>query len=323
MGASPSGLSESQLKRVAGEREIEGAVQVHFTQEERGDVALRDNAADRIRCKYPDREPGEVLRLASSLSKSSSLQEAFFSGMSDASTEDLPLAITWRDIGSPETRKTLQQAFDKFAPQFQYGSYCATIKIGSMYLTWDNSELVIPETDINPIFEDTPTREVAEVVTPTSLSPEDVQISTVFKEDLVVDMRQNKTERIGALLDVLVRYNTKYHFGLLTCNCQHFVGDILEALGAKENVRCFEDCLSHHRHVLEYRGVDVVKEEFNTHQELDTYVNIRLENMDAGELYFCYGHYLLFHAWSKECPQLSAFKCPMISCRFRELTYRV
>ena len=108
MGASPSGLSESQLKRVAGEREIEGAVQVHFTQEERGDVALRDNAADRIRSKYPDRKPGEVLRLACSLSKSSSLQEAFFSGMSDASTEDLPLAIIWSDISIPETRKTLQ-----------------------------------------------------------------------------------------------------------------------------------------------------------------------------------------------------------------------
>ena len=326
MGASPSGLSESHFKRnTGGERDIARTVQAQSTEEERNDVTLRDGVADRIHSKYPDREPEEVMRLADSISHSGYLQEAFFSGISSACTEDLPIAIIWRDITGRETRKTLQTAFDKFAPQFQYGPYCATVKIGSVYLTWDSNDIVIPQTYISPVFQDSPTHDTAEVAgsSSPSLSPEDVQISPTLKEEFVVDMRQKREERIKALMDVLVRYNTKYHFGLLTCNCQHFVCDILEALGAKEQVQCYEDCLSHHRRVLEVRGVDVVKEEFNSHEELDTYVNLRLDNMDPGELYFCYGHYLLFHAWSNECPQLVAFKCPIISCRFRELAYRV
>ena len=330
MGASAStstsGLSGSQFKKASGEREIAERAQVQSSEEERSDVALRDHAAGRICSKYPEREPEEVARLAESISNSNSLQQAFFSGISEASVENLPLAIIWRDIVCTDTRKKLEQAFDKFAPQFQYGPYCATVKIGDMYLTWDNSDLVIPQAEMSYIFAEVPTHDVD---TPTgvslgsALSPEDVTISPTFKEEFLVDMGHNKTEKIKAVMDVLVRYNTKYHYGLLTCNCQHFVCDILEALDAKEHARGFEDCLSHHSRVLEVRGLNVVKEEFNSHEELDTYVNIRLESMDAGEIYFCYGHYLLFHAWSEECPQLSAFKCPVNSCRFRELKYRI
>ena len=332
MGASTShGLSGSQFKKEAGEREITAGEETEAPSEGRSDVALKDHAADRIRSVYPDREPGEVMRLAETISNSSSLHETFFSSMSEDSAGDLSIAIVWRDIASAEDRETLAQAFDKFAPHFQYGPYCATVRVGNVYLLWDNSDLVIPSTEMSPIFGEFPAQEVdqpaVEATTEFSacrpLSLEDIQISTTFKEEFVLDMTQNKAEKVTALMDVLVRYNTKYHYGLLTCNCQHFISDVLDALEAKGQVHSYEDCLPHHSRVLEFRGLEVIKEEFNTHEELDTYVNIRLEDMDTGELYFCYGHYLLFHAWSLECPLLTAFKCCAVSCRFRELRYRV
>lgn len=331
MGASASGLSGSQLKE-QGKRDITEEMKClnpgEDKREERTKTALRDYAADRVRFVYPNREKEGVIRLAEKISDSNRLQEAYFSSVIEDYAEGLPVAIIWRDIASAQTKKELTDAFDNFALQFEYGPYCATVKIGNLYLQWDNTELVIPQAQISSMFtkslvDSSPGAVETASAAEEPLSLEDVDISAVFREDFVVDMRQNATEKIKALMDVLVCYNTKYRFGLLTCNCQHFVSDVVAALEAKALVPRFEDCLSHHNRVLEVRGANVLKEEFNSHEELDTYVNIRLENMDIGELYFCYGHYLLFHAWSMECPQLLAFKCPIVSCRCRELQWRV
>jgi hypothetical protein len=346
MGGSVSGLSGSaRFKQTEGREDAEDLPCVR--DEQREVSGCREVVAGRLRSAHLDREPCNITMLASSLSNSRSLRETYFSNILQESSCDgsngLKVAIIWRDISGRETARELSEAFDKFASQFKYGPFCATVKVGNMYLTWNNQEIVIPQTDISSVFERSirqdelshqpPQGEVEEGEaslyatgghSPTDpVRTEDVEISMIFREDFIVDMSSRASERIDALVDTLVRYNTKFHYGLLTCNCQHFVIDVLTALEAKHLVRRFEDCLDHHARVLEYRGLDVVKEEFNSHQELDNYVNIRIEDMDASELIFCYGHYLLFHAWCSECPQLHTFQCPKSTCRFRELKQRV
>ena len=341
MGASTSGLSGSNIKEQKKEgREIVEERQPLTLQRHTTDAALREIAAGRIRSSLPDTEQDEVTRLASTISDGHSLQETFFPGLLHTSTTagSLRMSIFWRDITGLETRRELVEVFDKFAQGFKYGPYCATVKIGGMCLEWDNRELVIPQTKMGPLFEDSSTKHslsadssrLAEEASGSEnernppLALEDIEISAVFREDLEVDMTHRAAEKINSLMQTLVRYNTKFNFGLLSCNCQHFVADVLTALEVGEELlRQFEDCLAHHKRVLECRGRDVIKEEFNTHEELDTYVNIRLENMDQGEKNFCYGHYLLFHAWGKECPNLYTVTCTSVTCRLRELARRL
>ena len=333
MGASSSGLSGSEWKKAGGDRDIQQeTVPLAPQQDDTTDVALREIAAERIRSAYPDCESGEVDRLAASLSDCSNLLSTYFSNMEQQ--ESLPVSIIWREIASLEIRRDLAEAFDKFASQFDYGPYCAMIQVGNVYLMWDNTDLVIPQSEISPIFEENitdlstgsqnPSHDEGACVDVSkraaTLSPDDIVIPTIFKNDFVVEMTPYK---IDALMQTLVRYNTKFNYGLLSCNCQHFVADILEALDAKPLARRYKDCLEHHTAVLEYRGLNVLKEEFNTHRELDTYVNVQLEYMSVGEMYFCLGHYLLFHAWCKECSHLQAFKCCSGTCRSREITRRI
>ena len=347
MGGSTSGLSGSARLKGPGERGVEENLPLVRDKQRKVVSSDREVVAGRIRSAHLDGESIDITTLASSLSDSKSLRDTYFSNILQESTsegsKELQVAIIWRDISSRETASELSEAFDKFSSHFKYGPFCATIKVGNMYLVWDNQEIVIPQTDISPVFEHSieedklphqPHQEEATTVeasvnatgVPSSNDPvktEDVKISMIFREDFMIDMSSRASERIDALMDTLVRYNTKFHYGLLTCNCQHFVTDILTALEAKHLVRRFEDCLDHHAQVLEYRGLNVIKEEFNSHQELDNYVNIRIEDMDVGELVFCYGHYLLFHAWCSECPQLYRLQCSKSTCRFREISQRV
>ena len=332
MGASTSGLSGSAVKGGAeeGEIKIKDGMPLHPGNRDRSDTVVRDTIAKRIHSAHSTMKLEDVQRLAISLSKSKNLQETYFSQILEDSKCNSSLCVTiiWKDI-SNSLRTEIADTFSRFASQFKYGPYCATVKVGSLYMMWDNNSIVIPQTKISTVFKALPAtnvhhkHEAVDIATMCPLTPDDVEISTVFREEILIEMGPYVSERINALMDMLIRYNTKFHYGLLTCNCQHFVTDILEALEARQLAPAFEDYLSHHANVLECRGLNVLQEEFNSHAELDNYVNIQLENMDAGERCFCYGHYLLFHAWYNECPHLKAFECSIATCRMRELKGRV
>ena len=345
---SVSGLSHSDvLHRGVIMREMEEASAETRDREEEGDTGGRDAGlkevvASRIRSMFPEKEPEEVSRLASSLSHSESMRETYFGGLLQDCTAEgsngLRVSIIWREITDREKKEKISEAFDRFSPQLKYGPFCATVKVGDIFLQWDNRNVVIPALNIHPVFA-SPARfidsEQSRVLVPTAntasvcaslqdgLRVETVPNTMIFSEDVVVDMSTNARKRIDALMDTLVRYNTKFHHGILTCNCQHFVTEVLSALEAKHLVRRFEDCRKHHGKVLESRGLDVIKEEFNSHRELDTYVNIRLEDMDHSELQFCYGHYILFHTWVAECPYIEALQCKPATCHFREIRQRL
>lgn len=294
----------------------------------------------RLQSVFPDEEETTISKLAWSLSDGENMQRRYFQILTpDCDRKSLQVTIMWKEITDSAKMRAIAEAFKLFAPQFQYGPFWAKVKVGNVILQWDWSNVVIPCTEVEhsggeslsqfplPTVQHSGGESLPQPPLPTivdaATGEEDewtdghTQYSV---ESFTVEMN---SERVHALMDMLVKYNTKFCYGVFSCNCQHFVSDITSALEAQSSLHRFKDHRVHHEAILKSRGTEVVKEEFSTHSELDNYVRVRLENMDAGELQFCYGHYVLFHAWHEECPIVEAWKCKSSTCLLKEVQKRL
>lgn len=210
MGASSSSLSGSNLKEKAEKREIVEE-RVPLTHEQhKSDTTLREMVAGRIYAIYPDRKLDEVTRLAINISDGKRLQETYFpSFLDDCNAEgSLYMSIIWRDIINRENRRELEEAFQKFAPGFKYGPFCATVQIGAMYLEWDNRELVIPHFDVGSLFEEglfspSSSRDGEGIKVSGAGSSSDpplalgnIKSSAVFRETIKVDMSFSQQRKL-------------------------------------------------------------------------------------------------------------------------------
>lgn len=286
----------------------------------------RETVVRRIQSTFPAKEEREANKLAWCLSDSDSIQRSYFENLfPSGESSTLQVSIFWRDITDAKKEREISEAFSYLAPQFKYGPFWAAVKLGNVFLQWGTDNIVIPQ---HAVFEEMSVEisgqcNGAAVAVATGGRREYLVSPSTFSEEITVNMESGREEKVAALMQTIEKYNTKYHYGVLTCNCQHFVRDVLQSLDAEKLVRTFENCLSHHERVLVKRGTAVLKEEFNTHAELDNYVRVRTEEMTGEEQRFCYGHYILFHLWHIECPQTEAWKCDSATCLYRQLKKRL
>ena len=282
----------------------------------------------RIKSAFPAKAEAEANKLAWCLSDSESIQRSYFENLfPSGENSTLHVSIFWRDITETTKEKQIWEAFSYFAPQFKYGPYWAAVKLGNVLLQWGTDNVVIPQPAASSVSEEMSVEISGHCngapAVATGGKREYLVSPSSFSEEIAVNMDSGRDEKVAALMQTIEKYNTKYHHGLFTCNCQRFVRDILQSLDAEKLVRTFEDCLSHHEQVLVKRGTEVLKEEFNTHAELDNYVRVRMEDMTEEERQFCYGHYILFHLWHTKCPETEAWKCNTATCLYRELKKRL
>ena len=228
-------------------------------------------------------------------------------------------------------KQQLARFFHRFVHHFTYGPFHVGIQIGNMILEWGPSSLVIPHNVPSsqtrpemggarmPVFSanlheagDDRLPMCSEI--PLRAGAEQTKEGFMRQVNILLDISQEKEYLIDELAQVAVRYNKKFHYGLFSCNCQHFAVDVLQVLGIRDHVEAFKGKLKDHADVLMKRGLDL-EGEFNSHQDLDEYVEANIDSMGPDDLEFCYCHYLLFHAWNMKCPDQPAWQCNSQTCQ--------
>ena len=128
----------------------------------------------------------------------------------------------------------MAEAFSFFAPEFEYGPYCTGVRIGSVFLTWGAGEVLIPQPNLNPAFVEASEGRVMGTTAAAVAGPrarDALRSDGIFSEEITVSMDGRSGEgKVDALIGTIVKYDCKYHYGLLTCNCQHFINDVLDSL---------------------------------------------------------------------------------------------
>ena len=296
-----------------------------------GGRSRSETVRSRLSAAFPDQEPGETYRLSQCLSNNESILKNYFEELTPSKrTSTLRVTIFWREVRNAVKRRKIAEAFSFFAPEFEYGPYCTGVRIGSVFLTWGANEVLIPQPNPNPTFVEASeggatgtTSDGAAAAVAGPHARDALRSDGSFSEEITVSMDGRSGEgKVEALIGTIVKYNSKYHYGLLTCNCQHFINDVLESLQAKEHINSYKNSIACHEAVLLKRG-NVLKDEFNTHTELDNYVRVRLEDLKMEELQFCSAHYILFHVWQHEWPQEEAWQCHTQTCLFGEIRRRL
>ena len=224
--------------------------------------------------------------------------------------------------------------FHKYVHSFTFGPYHAALKIGDMVLEWDDSSLIIPRPASDK--EDTTGRTlVFEANVHEGNSSSDLEIQEVpvragaertlqginKQVNYLLDITEEKEHLLDSLAHVIVMYNTKFHYGLFTCNCHHFAIEMLSAMGKEDDARLFQRKTQEHADILIKRG-DKAVAEFNNHKDLDDYVTANIDTMSQEDDEFCHCHYLLFHAWNKKFPNKPAWKCDS-TCQSAKLALKI
>ena len=199
----------------------------------------------------------------------------------------------------------LAEKVNKYIKRFEYGAFHAAININGIVLEWNSSNLVIPcpQSQSQWIFERTVHNQeeggikgvVGESV-PVRAGKDATREHFEHIIERLDEIRMEKEALIDALVEVAVRYNTKYEYGILSSNCQHFVCDCLHVIGYPEDKLPFGGQIKTLVDHLMKAGATTT-EDFATHEDLDQYIDtlgifeMTVEDM---EYYICLYH--LFHA---------------------------
>ena len=215
----------------------------------------------------------------------------------------------------------------KYVSSFVFGPFHAAILIGDVLIEWRPNSLVIPrriQQDIDNHFRDdkavliTNLHEEREALPMVPLQYEQSaghdSVERTFEK--IKDITRDKERLIDELAGVVVRYNTKFHYGILTNNCQKFVEEVLTVLGITDPQKVFRGRLKEHADLVMARHKKDAIVEFNSHQELDSHIKKqKLDEMSPDDLEFAYCHYLLFHAWGRRFPYEDAWRCNARECQ--------
>ena len=110
--------------------------------------------------------------------------------------------------------------------------------------------------------------------------------------ELVFQASEHKLKLVKKLASVIALYNTTYTYNPIFRNCQKFVSDVLDELGCKDKPKFSEGMQKYFKHLRE-RGKVLV--EFESHDELDRYVQDNASTLSTHNVEYLLTQYFLFH----------------------------
>jgi len=130
--------------------------------------------------------------------------------------------------------------------------------------------------------------------------------------DLVFQAAEQKLKLVKKLATVIARYNNTHTYDPIIRNCQKFVSDVLHELGCKDKPRFSEGMQKYFKYLRENGKVLV---EFESHDELDRYVEDNSSNLSTQNVEYLLTQYFLFHHRAfvqADMPKL--WQCPSPQC---------
>lgn len=235
---------------------------------------------------------------------------------------EVNVKLLWIEL---DQNTAVQFAANVLCPQlnktFAYGPFHVALLVDDVMLEWSNTSLVIPYH----------TRDPRAIIAATIGEP--LELSAQLEASLrnpallrsflseakeIVSTAENKIHLIDQLCEIIARYNKKQTYGIFSNNCQHFANDVLTGIGMEKDAEIFKGkSKALAETVMAGFGKKVLDNhaEFNSHEELNRHVTDSGEELSREELEFCQLHYLLFHAWSKKCPENDEWRCNEKECK--------
>ena len=208
--------------------------------------------------------------------------------------------------------------------RLEFGPLHAGLLVGDVIVEWDDNSLVVPtlgapDVDVCTYVSDGDLVDfTGEAVGRMSLAHRQ-NLDVPEKLEIIYQSRAEKERLIDRLVEVIVQYNLKKQYSMFRCNCQDFVRDALKALGVHKvpglggNLKAYVETL---------QGGKPKQLKFETHSELDEYVNRNREDLDTHEKEYCILMYFEFHSkatvdFTPE--ELERWTCPERSCLCNEV----
>ena len=122
---------------------------------------------------------------------------------------------------------------------FVYGPYHVALLVGNVIVEWSDSSLIIPhvldpkEPGCMPYFHALISEPQPPIAAPTDID------SFKYITGEVPCAVQSTVCLINQICEMIVKYNTSQVYNVITCNCQHFAVDMLEALGRSKDAEMF------------------------------------------------------------------------------------
>jgi hypothetical protein len=159
-------------------------------------------------------------------------------------------------------RKFFSPITNAFGIGGQLGLFHSALVVGPWYLEWNNSSICIPRRCYSSA----------------------ALLAIDLKENVIQEI--NVDEAIDKISKVICKWNTEKIYDRLTCNCQHFIDDLLKALGVTlkfqktmgefiKKIRGAGECKIEWKVPKELMEKCLIKEPivtFETHVELDDFV---------------------------------------------------
>ncbi len=185
----------------------------------------------------------------------------------------IKLQLTELSRESLLSKPTMDRITRIFKPPF--GPLHSALVVGDVTVEWDDHSLVVPqlgvaEPDVQMDIgrESDHTKSISRKVGAMKEA-----ISNLHYEqqiDLVCEATASRGRAINALIKVIIDYNCLYDYHVLKRNCQTFVIDAMEAMGINERPKMTGKLEEYFKGLK--RGKKIVPDDFQTHEDLDQFV---------------------------------------------------
>ena len=140
--------------------------------------------------------------------------------------------------------------------------------------------------------------------------------------DLVFDAAVERSKVFDELFKLVIKYNKYYSYHMFSRNCQHFVADAMKVLKI-QNPHSFTGSLKTYFDKIR-KGLATA--EFQSHSQLDTFVQTRISEATQQELEYYMCMYLQFHAIGRSQSSErdpTKWKCEEAECQFDIVDERI
>ncbi len=197
-------------------------------------------------------------------------------GVRHKEASKLPIKLLLRHVHHKPPSRLTRTFSVLFA--MKYGPLHAAIQVGDIIMEWNNCSLIIPEQMEYPqrIFETDLSNETEGARIAAKLQPKMNDAIREVKYNQQIDLKFD--EMVGwqimleNLKDLIVKYNRYYRYNLFSRNCQTFVNDAMEAMGAKDIHTKFTGKLHNYFKDIKAQKTIGLPTEFLSHDKLDRYI---------------------------------------------------
>ncbi len=317
---------------------------VTLVDQERIMKTIKGGYQEKVLKKLKRHQDGILLKdkyIVDKLAEKEKFRDSFCTGIIEGVSETL-VVEELADCGSKDTNQARANAiarmevFCNFPVKFFL--YCTkrgssqltpTLQVGRNCFEWSKFGLIVPQ-DASKIESKQPVLKIGvpqegiwcfyvkELQPSISLALEQLNYSKLI--ELKYQLAQRKDELLGTFIDVVMKYNREYNYSLWKCNMQQFLVDAQLALGIDHPHTKVSKTFQEHFKRVKQMLKKIEKLKFESHRELDIYVEERIADFDQKSSEYYIAQYFAFHVsqWEKE-ELCETWSCDEPSCKLQRL----